>query len=72
MGRELAIACIPCAQMTPARIQTLHELVDDLDEGTLEIDNHSLNSEDYSNDELVALLHEQVDLIAVLKTIGET
>ena len=65
MGCELAIACIPCAKMTPNRIQTLHALVDGLDDEELEFDNVSMHSDDHNNEELRSILHEKVELIAV-------
>ncbi|TWU22556.1 hypothetical protein [Novipirellula artificiosorum] len=65
MGLELAIACIPQARMNADRIQRLHDLVDNLDDGELEFEEVCLQWEDYTTDEVRSSLHKKVDLIAV-------
>lgn len=65
MGLELAIAGIPHARMTSDRIQRLHDLVDDLDDGELKFEEVCLHWEDYTTEEVRSSLHKKVDLIAV-------
>ena len=65
MGRELAIAWIPCANMTSTRIQTLHQIVDDLVIGELAFDEHYLYLLDEGEAECRTTLHKHVDIVAV-------
>ena len=64
MGCELAIACIPLAEMNPDRIQRLHVIVDELDEEVMEEVTCCMDSEEHCADDVRRFLHEQVNLIA--------
>lgn len=63
MGREIAIACIPCACMSEIRIQELHRIVDCTPVCELESDSAHLPD---ANDEaeLRSVLHSYIDLVA--------
>lgn len=65
MGFELTISCVPWAEMNDLRVQTLHDQVDQLTDEDLEFDSHELVSEDYDRDELVEILHNQIDLLRI-------
>lgn len=63
MGIELAVACVPCAQLNDLRVQALHDQIDRLTDEDLEFDNDTLDSEDHGRDALVRILHDQIDLL---------
>ncbi|GAA4444282.1 hypothetical protein [Novipirellula rosea] len=63
MGIELAVACVPYAQLNDLRVQALHDRIDRLTDEDLEFDNDTLVSEDHDRVELVRILHDQIDLI---------
>ena len=61
MGFELALEYVPNAAMSADRIRALHDCVEQMT--VEELDNDAFGSEDHTRDELVTILHEQIDLI---------